>query len=112
MPTGLVGDPKTKLDEAAIRSITRPHSSLLTLLAFPFVFLPLLFKYHTLRCTFDDEEISAAWGILFEREIHLTYRRIQDIHVIGNLVERWLGIENAHEVRDTTTGVGDAPVLC
>jgi len=56
------------------------------------VFLPLFFKYHTLRYKFDDEGISAAWGILFKREIHLTYRRIQDIHVSRNLIERWLGI--------------------
>ena len=89
------------MDESAIRSITRPHSNLLTLyflqalitlLGFPFVFLPLFFKYHTLRYKFDDEGISAAWGILFKREIHLTYRRIQDIHVSRNLIERWLGI--------------------
>ena len=59
---------------------------------FPFVFLPLYFRYHTLRYDFDDEGISAAWGILFKREIHLTYRRIQDIHVSRNLIERWLGI--------------------
>lgn len=89
------------MDESAIRSITRPHPNLLTLyflqalitlLGFPFVFLPLFFRYHTLRYRFDDEGISAAWGILFKREIHLTYRRIQDIHVSRNLIERWLGI--------------------
>ena len=89
------------MDESAIRSITRPHSNLLTLyflqalitvLGFPFVFLPLFFRYHTLRYKLDDEGISAAWGILFKREIHLTYRRIQDIHVSRNLIERWLGI--------------------
>ena len=89
------------MDESAIRSITRPHPNLLTLyflqaaitlIGFPFVFVPLFFKYHTLRYKFDDEGISAAWGILFKREIHLTYRRIQDIHVSRNLIERWLGI--------------------
>ena len=89
------------MDESAIRSITRPHSNLLTLyflqalmtlLGFPFIFLPLFFKYHTLRYKFDDEGISAAWGILFKREIHLTYKRLQDIHVRRGLVERWLGI--------------------
>ena len=30
------------------------------------------------------------WGILFRREITLTYARIQDIHLTSNLVERWL----------------------
>jgi putative membrane protein len=89
------------MDDASIQAIRRPHSNLLwlyllqamaTLIAFPFVFLPLFFKYHTLKYTFDDEGISAAWGFLFKREIFLTYRRIQDIHVSRNLIERWLGI--------------------
>jgi putative membrane protein len=89
------------MDESAIRSITRPHGNLLTLyflmalptlIGFPFVFLPLFFKFRTLKYRFDDEGISASWGLLFRREIHLTYRRIQDIHVSRNLVERWLGI--------------------
>lgn len=90
-----------ELDAAAIRAIERPHPNLLKLyflqalastILFPFVMLPLFFKYHTLRYAFDDEGISARWGILFRREIYLTYRRIQDIHVSRNLFERWLGI--------------------
>jgi putative membrane protein len=32
------------------------------------------------------------WGILFRREINLTYSRIQDIHLTSNFVERWLGL--------------------
>jgi putative membrane protein len=32
------------------------------------------------------------WGILFRREISLTYARIQDIQLSSNLVERWLGL--------------------
>jgi len=32
------------------------------------------------------------WGVLFRREITLTYARIQDIHLVSNLVERWLGL--------------------
>ena len=43
--------------------------------------LPNLFKYRSLRYRFDDEGVSMAWGVLFRREINLTYRRIQDIHV-------------------------------
>jgi putative membrane protein len=56
------------------------------------VLLPLLFKYNTLRYRFDDEGISMAWGVLFRREINLTYRRIQDIHVTRNLFQRWMGL--------------------
>ena len=32
------------------------------------------------------------WGILFRREINLTYARIQDIHLRSNFVERWLNL--------------------
>ncbi|MCH7573194.1 MAG: PH domain-containing protein [Planctomycetes bacterium] len=66
--------------------------SVLTLVGFPFVFLPLYFKYHTLKYSFDDKGISMSWGILFRREIYLTYRRIQDIHMTRNLFHRWLGL--------------------
>jgi len=58
--------------------------------AFPFVLLYLYFRYHTMRYRFDEEGISMRWGILFRREINLTYTRIQDIHLSSNVVERWL----------------------
>jgi putative membrane protein len=83
------------------RQITRPDKSLLTyyllvalcsLFGFPFVALPLYFKYETLRYTFDDEGVSMSWGILFRREIYLTYRRIQDIHLTRNIIQRWMGL--------------------
>jgi len=82
-------------------SITRPQPALMTyytitaamtLIGFPVVILPLYFKYHTLRYRFDDKGIAMTWGILFRREIYLTYRRIQDIHVTRNILERWLGL--------------------
>ncbi len=66
--------------------------ALLSVFGFPFVFLPLHFKYRTLRYRFDDKGISMAWGLLFKREIYLTYRRIQDIHVTRNIIHRWLGL--------------------
>jgi putative membrane protein len=54
--------------------------------------VPLYFRYHTLHYRFDQEGISMGWGILFRREINLTYSRIQDIHLVSNIVERWLGL--------------------
>jgi len=66
--------------------------SLLTGPLFPFVFLPLLFKYETLRYKFESSGVSMSWGILFRREIHLTYRRIQDIHLTRGLIQRWMGL--------------------
>ncbi|CAG1009034.1 hypothetical protein PHYC_03644 [Phycisphaerales bacterium] len=66
--------------------------ALFTLAAFPFTALYLFFKYETLRYRFDEEGVSMAWGILFRREITLAYRRIQDIHVSRNIIERWMGL--------------------
>lgn len=93
--------PPPPVDDARILAITRPDPNLLwhyaclallATIAAPIVFVPLYFKYHTLRYKLDGEGISASWGILFRREIHLTYKRVQDIHVKRNFVERWLGI--------------------
>ncbi len=93
-------DSMTAFDAA---SITRPDETLLkyylvtsamTLIAFPFVFIPLYLKYHSLRYKFDDEGISMRWGMLFRQEVNLTYRRIQDIHVSRGLVQRWLGLSS------------------
>lgn len=84
---------------ARIFAIERPSPELLkyytlkSLLVGPFFFIPLTylyFRYHTMRYQFDDEGISMRWGILFRREITLTYARIQDIHLTSNVVERWL----------------------
>lgn len=66
--------------------------ALLTIAGAPFVIFPLWFKYETLRYKFDEKGISMSWGILFRREILLTYRRIQDIHVTRNILQRWLGL--------------------
>lgn len=85
----------------ALRSIDRPHPKLLLYYAltsalllplFPIVFVPRYFRYHTLRYEFGDDGISMRWGILFRREVHLTYERVQDIHLRSNILERWLGL--------------------
>lgn len=83
------------------RRIERPDRSLLWYYVavaalsgplFPVTFLPLLFKYETLRYRFDGHGVSMSWGLLFRREIYLTYRRIQDIHLTRNIVQRWMGL--------------------
>lgn len=71
------------------------YYALTSLLAGPMFFIPLLvlyFRYHTLRYDVEDEGITMRWGILFRREVSLTYARIQDIHLTSNFVERWLGL--------------------
>lgn len=83
------------------RLITRPDDALLTyyilvsaaaFVLFPFVFIPLYIRFRTLQYRFDDEGVSMSWGLLFHNEVYLTYRRIQDIHVTRNLIERWMGL--------------------
>lgn len=66
--------------------------SLVALCLFPFVFVPLYFKYKTLEYQFDDRGVRASWGILFRREVFLTYGRIQDIHLNRGLIERWMNL--------------------
>ncbi len=82
-------------------TITRPDAKLLRYYAvislltgplFPFMFLPLACKFATLKYKFDDDGVSMSWGVLFRREVVLTYRRIQDIHLTRNIVQRWLGL--------------------
>jgi len=83
------------------RGTLRPHRALLTYYALsslawgPVFFVLLLlryFRYHTLRYQLDDEGITMRWGVLFRREVSLTYARIQDIHLTSNVLERWLGL--------------------
>ncbi len=84
-----------------IFAIERPHEDLMKYYilssfmfgpAFFIALIPLFFRYHTMRYRFDDNGISMRWGILFRREVNLTYARIQDIHLRSNFVERWLGL--------------------
>jgi putative membrane protein len=86
---------------ADILAIERPHRNLLWLyviravLTGPgfFVAMPLLFfRYETMRFRFDAEGIHMRWGILFRRQINLTYARIQDIHLTSGFIQRWLGL--------------------
>lgn len=82
-------------------AVLHPHRNLLTyyvltsLLAgpgFPILLLLHVFRFKTLRYELDAEGITVRWGILFRREVSLTYARIQDIHLSSNVVERWLGL--------------------
>lgn len=102
-------------DAGRIFQITRPHRRLLllylvrSLLAgplFPLVLLPSFFKYQTLKYRFDNEGISMSWGILWHKEISLTYARIQDIHLSRGLLERWMGLATL-EIQ-TASGSGSA----
>lgn len=88
----------TKFDPS---QFDRPDRSLLTyylvmgLFAgplYPLAVIPMWIRYATLRYKFDEEGISMCWGFLFRREIYLTYKRIQDIHLTRNIVQRWMNL--------------------
>ncbi|MEM7245799.1 MAG: PH domain-containing protein [Acidobacteriota bacterium] len=84
---------------------TRPHHHLFwvyvarALLSGPFIIItaPLLFaRFHTLRYRFDDQGVAMRWGILVQREVNLTFARIQDIHIHSGPLQRWLGLAEVH----------------
>src|SRR5262245_48229479 len=86
-----------------IRSLERPCPALwkyyviTAVLSGPAIVITLpylYFRYHTLRYRFDEEGIHMRVGILFRREVNLTYARIQDIHLRSNFIQRWLGLAN------------------
>lgn len=58
----------------------------------PLVFIGLWFRYSTLRYKFTEDGVSMSWGVLFKQEVYLTFRRIQDIHLTRNLLQRWMGL--------------------
>ncbi len=98
---------------ARVAKITRPEPSLLLyyllvsllgLVSFPIIFIPLFFRYETLKYRFDDQGVFMSYGILFRREMQLTYARMQDIHLSQNLLERWL---NLGTVTVQTAGSGE-----
>lgn len=104
--------------EARVKALARPHPRLLvqyilTLLlvlpAAPIAFFPLFFRYQTLRYRFDDDGVHASWGILFRKEVSLTYARIQDIHLRRSLLERWLGLGRVQI--QTASGAGSAELV-
>lgn len=99
-------------------SLQRPHSALWTyyiivsVLTGPalIITLPYLyFRYHTLRYRFDDEGIHMKAGLLFRREVNITYARIQDIHLKSGFIQRWLGLANV-EIQ-TAAGSSNAEVV-
>ena len=71
-----------------------------------FIALPVLwFRYYTLRYRFDSEGIHMKVGILFRREVNVTYARIQDIHLSSGIIQRWLGLADV-QIKTASGTVG------
>jgi uncharacterized protein len=92
MPRPEVDDPRTleRPDSALLRYYF--VTSLFGFIFFPLIYLPLWFRYHTLRYRFDEEGVSMAYGRFFQKETYLTYRRIQDIQVTRGFLQRRFGL--------------------
>lgn len=112
-PARSTGDPLQSLPVTL-----RPERSLLVYYAlvsllggpaFPIAFLVLYVRFHTLRYDVDEEGITMRWGVLFRREVSLTYARIQDIHLTSNLFERYLGL--ARVQLQTASGSSKAEMI-
>ena len=102
-----------------IFALERPDPALWTLYVIRALFtgpllvitLPYLyFRYHTLRYRFDEEGIHMRVGILFRREVNLTYARIQDIHLSSGFIQRWLGIADV-QVQTASGSAGAEMVI-
>jgi putative membrane protein len=102
-------------DSAGVLGFKQPHPNLLKYYAcvsllwgplFPIILLALYVRYRTQRYTFDAEGVSMRWGALFRRETRLNYSRLQDIHLLSNVVERWLGL--ARVQLQTASGSAEA----
>jgi len=102
-----------------IRKLERPDRALwryyilqsifsgpLILCTFPYLY----FRFHTLRYRFDEEGIHMKVGLLFRREINLTYARIQDIHLRSGLIQRWFGLANV-EIQTASGSTGAELVI-
>jgi hypothetical protein len=95
-------EPETGMSESFdATKIQRPDASLFRYYVFisllsgplaPLVLIPLWCRYATLRYNFDASGVSMCWGVIFRTEVYLTYRRIQDIHLTRNILQRWMGL--------------------
>src|SRR5258707_14262710 len=85
-------------------------SSILSGPAIFFTLPYLFFRFHTLRYRFDAEGIHMRVGLLFRREVNLTYARIQDIHLRSGILQRWLGLANL-QVQTASGSAGPEKVI-
>jgi membrane protein YdbS with pleckstrin-like domain len=106
------------MDERAVFAIEKPHPNLMkqyvlqSMLAGPalLIVLPLLyFRYHSMRYRFDEHGVTMRWGVLMRREVHLTYSRIQDIHLTSGPIQRYLGL--ADLLVQTASGSASAEMV-
>ncbi|MBL4849094.1 MAG: PH domain-containing protein [Planctomycetes bacterium] len=106
---------------AELQAIDRPNRKQVTLIILSAVFasviscgfatpfaligiIPVLIRYMTTRYRFDESGVGVSWGLFFKQESHLTFDKIQDIHLKRGLLERWLRLGTV----DVQTASGSA----
>ncbi len=106
------------MDQTQIFAIERPHPSLLKVYvaramltgpALVFTLPVMLCRYYTLRYRFDASGIRLRWGLIFRREVNLSYSRIQDIHLVSGVIQRWFGLADIQV--QTASGNAQAEML-
>jgi putative membrane protein len=106
------------MNEEKMFNISRPHKNLLkyyiisSVLTGPLMLfsLPvLIFRYFSLKYRFDEEGVTVSWGVFFKKETHLTYARIQDIHLLSGIIQRWLGLADIQI--QTASGNASAEII-
>ncbi len=86
---------KPKIDTPSRSLLT--YYLLISLFGGPFALLlfPINWiRFRTLRYELQEGGIRMSVGLLFRKEVIVAYRRIQDIHVSHNIIQRWLGISS------------------
>ena len=59
---------------------------------FPIILMVNWFRYRSLRYRFDDEGVHCSWGVWVRQEVNVSYSRMQDIHLVSGVLQRWLGL--------------------
>lgn len=90
-------------DQEVEPEVNRPDPALLTyyilcsfmsFIGVVFVLPAMWVRYSTLRYQLEPTGIRMQVGWMFRREVVVAFRRIQDIQISSNLVQRWLGISS------------------
>ena len=73
-------------------------------LLIPYVFVAVA-RYRTFRYRYEERELAMRWGLVFRKERHIPYTRIQNLDAAQNPFHRLFGVATVR----LETGGGDEP---
>jgi len=73
-------------------------------LLIPYVFVAVA-RYRTFRYRYEERELAMRWGLVFRKERHIPYTRIQNLDATQNPFHRLFGVATVR----LETGGGDEP---